>query len=60
MRFCGHVPNSHRNKNLEFVDPYLLLKMDLFGPRNIVVPLEHYGKKLYFNFECYGLAIVKE
>jgi hypothetical protein len=24
MRFCGHVPNSHRNKNLKFVDPYLL------------------------------------
>jgi hypothetical protein len=22
MRFCGHVPNSQRNKNLESVEPY--------------------------------------
>jgi hypothetical protein len=23
IRFCGHVPNSYRNKNLESIDPYL-------------------------------------
>jgi hypothetical protein len=21
MRFCGHVPNSPRNKNLKYLDP---------------------------------------
>jgi hypothetical protein len=28
MRFCGHVLNSHGNKNFESIDPYLIYKND--------------------------------
>jgi hypothetical protein len=54
MRFCGHVPNSPRNKNLKSLDPYL--KNGFFGPQNSVVPLEYMEKTFFSNFESYDLA----
>jgi hypothetical protein len=30
MRFCGHIPNSHRNKNLESINGFLAPKTWLY------------------------------
>jgi hypothetical protein len=46
VRFYGHVPNSHRNTNLESIDPCLFLKM-VFFVQIIAVYLEHKGKNLF-------------
>jgi hypothetical protein len=47
MRFCWHVPNSHRNKNLKSLSPYLLYKMVFWPPKLYCTPWAH-GKKLFF------------
>jgi hypothetical protein len=39
MRFCGHVPNSPRNKNLKRVILNILEKSGFFGPQKTAVPL---------------------
>jgi hypothetical protein len=59
MRFCAHVPNSTRNKNVRFSKPYLSPKIGFFGPRNTAVPLGHSGKNIFFGFEPYDLAMVR-
>jgi hypothetical protein len=38
MRFCGQVPNSHVNKSLKSLDPYLLLKMAFLAPKTLCIP----------------------
>jgi hypothetical protein len=50
MRFCGHVPNSPRNKNLKRLIPNLLKKSDFFGPQKTAVPLLQGQKKLFLQF----------
>jgi hypothetical protein len=60
MRFCGHVPNSTRNKNMKFLSPYLLQKMVFLASKTL---LSHFGigeKNFLINFECYDLANCKE
>jgi hypothetical protein len=39
MRFCRHVPNSPRNKNLKSLNPYLLYKMVFLAPKALMYPL---------------------
>jgi hypothetical protein len=39
MRFCGHAPNSHKNKNLKSLDPYLFQKYIFLVPKTLVYPL---------------------
>jgi hypothetical protein len=56
MRFCGHVPNSSRNKNPKRLIPYLLEKVGFLDPKRLVSPLGR-DKKI---FECYDLANGKE
>jgi hypothetical protein len=34
MRFCGHVPNSPRNKNLKRLISYLLEKVVFWTPKD--------------------------
>jgi hypothetical protein len=59
MRFCGHAPNSPRNKNPNRHISNLFEKV-IFGPQKTVVFLGHGGKNFFFNFECYDLANGKE
>jgi hypothetical protein len=60
MTFCGHVPNSPRNKNLKRHILNLLKKVVFFGPQKTAVPLSQGQKKIFFNFECYDLTNGKE
>ena len=46
MSFCGHLPNSPRNKNLKRHNPYLLNKVVFFGPQKTIVPFWQGPKKL--------------
>jgi hypothetical protein len=39
MRFCGHVPNSPRNKNPKKHIPYLLVKVVFLDPKRLLSPL---------------------
>jgi hypothetical protein len=56
MRFCGHVPNSPRNKNLKRHILNLLEKVDFLDPKRLLSPFCRGKKKNFFNFECYDLA----
>jgi hypothetical protein len=60
MRFCGHVPNSPRNKNPKRLIPYLFEKSGFFGLQKTTVPLGQGQNLFFFNFECYDLANGKE
>jgi hypothetical protein len=44
MRFCGHVPNSLRNKNPKRHISYLLGKVDFLDPKRLLSPFGR-GKK---------------
>ena len=48
MRFCSHVPNSHRNKNLKSLNPYLLYKMVFLASKTLMYPLS-IGKRIFFS-----------
>jgi hypothetical protein len=39
MRFCGHVPNSPRNKNLKRLIPNILEKVVFWIPKDCCPPL---------------------
>jgi hypothetical protein len=39
MRFCGHVPNSPRNKNAKRRISYLLEKVFFLDPKRLLSPL---------------------
>jgi hypothetical protein len=56
MRFCGHVSNSHRNKNPNRHIPYLLWKVVFLVQKKTIVPLGQGKNNFFFNFECYNLA----
>jgi hypothetical protein len=47
MRFCWHVHNSPRNKNLKSPNPYLLYKMVFLASKTLLYHLS-IGKKLFF------------
>jgi hypothetical protein len=60
MRFCRHVPNSFRNKNLKRLIPYLLEKVVFLDLKRLLSPSDMSKKDFFFNFECYDLANAKE
>jgi hypothetical protein len=60
MRFCGHVPNSLRNKTLKRHILNLLLKVVFLDPKRLLSPFCRGKKTFFFNFECYDLANGKE
>jgi hypothetical protein len=43
--FCGHVPNSPRNKNPKRLIPYLLEKVVFLDPKRLLSPLDRDKKK---------------
>ena len=55
MRFCTHVPNSNKNKNMKSGNPYLRPKMVFLAPETLL-SLSNAVDKNFFNFECYDLA----
>jgi hypothetical protein len=60
MRFCGHVPNSPRNKNPKKHISYLLEKVVFLDLKRLLSPLDRGQKNFFFNFECYDLVNGKE
>jgi hypothetical protein len=60
MRFCGHVPNSLRNKNPKRLISYLLEKVVLLDPKRLLSPFGRGKKNTFFNSEYYDLANGKE
>jgi hypothetical protein len=60
MRFCGHVPNSPRNKNLKRLILNLLEKVVFLDPKRLLSPFGMDKKNFFFNFECYDLTNGKE
>jgi hypothetical protein len=48
MRFCGHIPNSSRNKNMKRAIPYLLEKNGFWAPKHYC-PLHAQRKKPLLN-----------
>jgi hypothetical protein len=48
MRFCGHVPNSPRNKNLKRLISYLLEKVVFLDPKRLLSPFCK-GEKNFFS-----------
>jgi hypothetical protein len=55
-RFCEHVPNSPKNKNLKRLIPYLLEKVVFLDPKRLLSPSNMGKENFFFNFECYDLA----
>jgi hypothetical protein len=55
MRFCGHVPNSLRNKNLKRLILNLLENVVFLDPKRLLSPFGRGKKNFFFNFECYDL-----
>jgi hypothetical protein len=60
MIFCGHVPNSLRNKNLKRLILNLLEKVVCLDSKRLLFPFGRGKKNFFFNFECYDLANGKE
>jgi hypothetical protein len=60
MRFCGHVPNSIRNKNMKFFNPYLLQKMAFLASKTLLSSSGIGEKNFLINFERYELTNGKE
>jgi hypothetical protein len=48
MRFCGHVPNSPRNKNLKRLILNLLEKVVFLDPKRLLSPFGR-SKKTFFS-----------
>jgi hypothetical protein len=59
MRFCTHVPNSNKNKNMKSSNPYLRSKM-VFLASKTLLSLSGTVEFIYlFDFERYNLAMVR-
>jgi hypothetical protein len=56
MRFCGHVPNSPRNKNLKMLILNLLKIVVCWIPKDCCPPFAGAKLLFFFNFECYDLT----
>ena len=59
-RFCAHVPNSTRNKNVKSGKPYLRPKMVFLAPETLLYLSAPVEKNFFFDFEPYDLANGKE
>jgi hypothetical protein len=60
MRFCIHVPNSNKNKNMKSGNPYLSPKMVCLASKTLLSLLGAMEKNFLFDFEHYDLANGKE
>jgi hypothetical protein len=60
VRFCIHVPNSTRNKNVKSGKPYLRPKMVFLALKILLSLLGIVEKNFFFDFEPYVLANSKE
>jgi hypothetical protein len=60
MRFCRHVPNSPRNKNLKSLNPCLLLKMVFLASNTVLYPSRIGENNFFFNLEHYDHTNGKE
>jgi hypothetical protein len=60
MRFCTHVPNLKKNKNMKFGNPYLCPKMVFLASKTLLSLSGTVEKNFLFDFECYDLANGKE
>jgi hypothetical protein len=56
MRFCTHVPNSTRNKNVKSGKPYLSPKMVFLAPKTLLYLSGIIKENFFFDFEPYDLA----
>jgi hypothetical protein len=56
MRFCGHVPNSPRNKNPKRLIPYLLEKVVFLDPKRLLSPL---GRSEKINSSTLNVTILQ-
>jgi hypothetical protein len=54
MRFCGHVPNSPRNKNLKRLIPNLLEKVVFLDPKRLLSP---FGRGNFFFLSTLNVMI---
>jgi hypothetical protein len=60
MRFCIHVPNSNKNKNMKSGNPHLCPKMVFLASKTLLSLLGAVEKNFLFDFERYDLANGKE
>jgi hypothetical protein len=60
MRFCTHVPNSNKNRNMMSGKPYLRLKMVFLASKTLLSLSGAVEKNFLFDFERYDLANGKE
>jgi hypothetical protein len=60
MRFCAHVPNSNKNKNMKSSNPYLHPKMVFLASETVLSLSGAVEKNFLFDFERYNLANGKE
>jgi hypothetical protein len=60
MRFCTHVPNSTKNKNVKSHKPYLSPKMVFFPSETLLYLSGTVEKNFSFDFEPYDLPNGKE
>jgi hypothetical protein len=60
MRFCTHVRNSTRNKNVKSGKPYLHPKMVFLAPKTLLYLSGTVEKNFFFDFEPYHIANGKE
>jgi hypothetical protein len=59
MRFCGHVPNSPRNKNPKRLIPYLLEKVIFLDPKRLLSPLARSKKTFSSTLNVMILQMVR-
>jgi hypothetical protein len=60
VRFCTHVPNSTRNKNMKSGKPHLCPIMVFWAPKTLLSLSDTVEKTFFFDFEPYDLANSKE
>jgi hypothetical protein len=60
MRFCIHVPNSTRNKNVKSGKSYLHPKLGFLAPETLLYLSGTVEKNFFFDFEPFDLANGKD
>jgi hypothetical protein len=59
MRFCGHVPNSPRNKNLKRLILNILEKVVFLDPKRLLSPFAGAKKKISSTLNVMILQMVR-
>jgi hypothetical protein len=62
MKFCWHITNSPRNKNLKSFNPHLLYKMVFLASKTLLYPLSSRNKLFFqfwtlWSFKWYGMNV---